>query len=82
MIIHLKTIPKPGVEQRYAILIEPEFIPTTKASHEDNDRELNEVIKEHGEVRIHEFEVTNPFQLKRDYTVLTPEQFKSEWMGD
>jgi hypothetical protein len=82
MIIHLKTKPKPGAEQRFAILIDPEFIPTPKMSPEDNDKELIQAIKDHGEAVIHEFEVTNPFQLKRNRTFLSPEQLEAEWIGD
>ena len=83
--IHLKTRHKPGVERRFAVLIEPDpdgFVFSPKASPEDNDKELHEYCEKHGEVRIWEFEESNPFQLKRNYTTLTPEQFKAEWIGD
>lgn len=82
MIIHLKTKPKPGVPQRYALLIEPEFVPTPKVHPNDNDAELYATCEEHGVVRIAEFDPVNPFRFKDYYTTMTPEKFKEEWMGD
>lgn len=77
---HLKTKPIAGKEQRFAILIEPEFVATPKRHPLENDAELLALIKEHGTVRIHEFETVNPFQLLPRYTELTPEQFEAEWI--
>jgi hypothetical protein len=81
--IHLKTRPVKGVEQRFAILIEPDtFVPTPKVSPKQNDEELYAHVEAHGFARIHEFEEDNPFHLKRNYTVLNPKEFKEQWMGD
>jgi len=81
--IHLKTKPANGKTQRFAILIEPDdFIPTPKAPPQDNDQELFQIIRNHGEAIIWEFEEQNPFNLKERHTILTPEKFEAEWIGD
>lgn len=82
MIINLKTKPKPDEQQRFAVLIEPEFIPTPKVHPNDNDAELYRTCKEHGVVRIAEFDPANPYRFNSHYTVLTPDRFEAEWMGD
>lgn len=82
MFIHLKTKPVEGKEQRFAILIEPEFVPTPKVHPSVNELELQATIREHGQARIHEFEEQNPFHLKERMTVLTPDEFAKEWIGD
>jgi hypothetical protein len=80
MYIHLKT--KPGEGQRFAILIEPEFIPTPKVSPKDNDKELQDTVQSHGKAVLARFEEKNPFQLEKDTVTLTPEEFERDWIGD
>ncbi len=80
--IFLKTRPLLEGERRFAMLLEPEFVPTPKASPRANDLELYATVREHGSARIREFNPREPYQPVKEDTVLTPEQFEAEWMGD
>lgn len=83
--IHLKTKPKPGEQQRFAILLEPEFVHNPKASPKQNDADLNAVIKEHGKAVIREWlpHRSEPEWIISNLSVeLSPEQFEQEWIGD
>ena len=85
MFIHLKTKLDKNQrleDQRFAILIEPDFTPTPKVSPKENDNCLLACIKEHGWAVIHQFEKDNPFILEPEPTTLTPGQFEKEWIGD
>jgi hypothetical protein len=80
MYIHLKT--KPGEGQRFAILIEPEFIPTPEASPLENDADLCNAVQSHGKAVLARFEEKNPLTFETDLVTLTPGEFSRDWIGD
>lgn len=74
--IHLKTIKKPGEDQRFAILLQP----SSKGIFDDAS--LYAAVRKEGSARIHRFCAEDPLRLEGAPITMTAQQFCEEWRGD